>query len=246
MLCVLCIARRGGKSQGSCNASKLPAVHWLEDKPSESAMVRCVSIASDACDAVRSQVSLPMWANCLSVSIEVNDSDHRPDISLELTTTRASRRATLTQQSPTNSTEPHLNMTRAVHLQLLQSLRALCLAPGWPGSIWKYLEALVRSTGVSGRVACGFLTDIHFPDVSLQPCRIVQRLNSSNHFLIIRNNPTTTILLRARLDIGDNGNNHVIWGSGQDVPKIRIKRIEARQVSELGQSRAFFAIQGNK
>ena len=48
---------------------------------------------------------------------------------------------------------------------LLQSLRALCKAPGGPGSIWKYLEALVRATGVSGRFACCFRTDLHFADV---------------------------------------------------------------------------------
>ena len=45
---------------------------------------------------------------------------------------------------------------------LLQSLRALCLSPGWSGSVWKYLEALVRSPGVSGRIACGFRTELHF------------------------------------------------------------------------------------
>jgi hypothetical protein len=47
---------------------------------------------------------------------------------------------------------------------LLQSLRALCLAPGWSGSIWKYLKALVWSPGVSGRIACCFRTDLHFAD----------------------------------------------------------------------------------
>jgi hypothetical protein len=47
---------------------------------------------------------------------------------------------------------------------LLQSLRVLCEAPGGPGSIWKYLEALVRATGESGRFACGFRTDFHFAD----------------------------------------------------------------------------------
>jgi hypothetical protein len=50
---------------------------------------------------------------------------------------------------------------------LLESLRALYLAPGGPGSIWKYIEALVRSTGVSERYACGFQADLHFADVSL-------------------------------------------------------------------------------
>jgi hypothetical protein len=47
---------------------------------------------------------------------------------------------------------------------LLQSLRALCNAPGGAGSIWKYFEALVRAAGVSGRFAYGFQTDLHFAD----------------------------------------------------------------------------------
>jgi hypothetical protein len=48
---------------------------------------------------------------------------------------------------------------------LLQSLRALCFAPGGPGSIWNSVGAPVRTTGVSGRFACGFRTDLHFADV---------------------------------------------------------------------------------
>jgi len=48
---------------------------------------------------------------------------------------------------------------------LLQSLRALCKAPGGPGSIWKYLQALVKATGVSGRCVCGFRTNLRFADV---------------------------------------------------------------------------------
>jgi hypothetical protein len=47
---------------------------------------------------------------------------------------------------------------------LLKSLRALCLAPGGPGTIWNYLGAPVRPTAVSGRFACGFPTDLHFAD----------------------------------------------------------------------------------
>jgi hypothetical protein len=47
---------------------------------------------------------------------------------------------------------------------LLQSLKAHCLAPGGPGSIWNYLGAPVRSAGVSRRFACGFRTDLHFAD----------------------------------------------------------------------------------
>jgi len=47
---------------------------------------------------------------------------------------------------------------------LWQSLRTICLAPGGPGSIWNYLGAPVRTTGVSRRVVCGFRTDLHFAD----------------------------------------------------------------------------------
>ena len=58
---------------------------------------------------------------------------------------------------------------------LLQSLKALCKAPGGAGSIWEYLEAVVRDTRVSGRVAYGFRTELHFPDVRLS------RFNTKNH-----------------------------------------------------------------
>jgi len=51
------------------------------------------------------------------------------------------------------------------HLRLLlESLRALCSAPGESGSIYKYLEVLVKLPRVSGRIACGFWTDLHFAD----------------------------------------------------------------------------------
>jgi len=49
---------------------------------------------------------------------------------------------------------------------LWQSLRELSLAPGGLGSIWNYLEAPVKSTGVSRRFACGFRTDLHFADMA--------------------------------------------------------------------------------
>jgi len=49
---------------------------------------------------------------------------------------------------------------------LLQSLKALCLAPGGPRSIWKYSGVLVRTTAESGRFACNFRTDLHFANVS--------------------------------------------------------------------------------
>jgi len=59
---------------------------------------------------------------------------------------------------------------------LLNSLRALFLASGWPGSNWKYLAALVRATGVSGRFACGFQTDLHCADVHSEEYDILQSL----------------------------------------------------------------------
>jgi len=52
---------------------------------------------------------------------------------------------------------------------LLQSLKALCKAPGGAGSIWEYLEPVVRATRVSGRVAYGFRTELHFAD-AVQSC----------------------------------------------------------------------------
>jgi len=51
---------------------------------------------------------------------------------------------------------------------LLQSLRVLCKAPGGAGSIWKYIEALVRAIGVSGRFTFGFRTNLHFADANGQ------------------------------------------------------------------------------
>ena len=68
----------------------------------------------------------------------------------------------------------HLHNCRCfqTHLRmLLQTLRALYLAPGGPGSIWNYLEVPVRSTGMSGRFASGFQTNLHFADVSVTSSR---------------------------------------------------------------------------
>jgi len=63
-----------------------------------------------------------------------------------------------------------LGNTRCIqeHVRMLwQSLTALCKASGGAGSIWKYLEAVVRGTGVSVRFAYGFRTEFHFADVTL-------------------------------------------------------------------------------
>jgi len=68
------------------------------------------------------------------------------------------------------------------HLKvLLQSLRALCLASGGRGSIWKYLETVVRLSGVSGRIACGFRTDCHFADADGRQPILNTLLHLSQH-----------------------------------------------------------------
>jgi hypothetical protein len=48
---------------------------------------------------------------------------------------------------------------------LLQSLRTLCNAQEGAGSIWKYLEALGRTSRVAGRFSYIFRTKFHFADV---------------------------------------------------------------------------------
>jgi hypothetical protein len=73
---------------------------------------------------------------------------------------------------------------------LLQSLRALCKVPGRARSIWKYLEALVRATGVTGRFAYGFRTDLHFADVGTRTCHI-----GDGKFSRTRNAVTSQLLM---------------------------------------------------
>jgi len=66
----------------------------------------------------------------------------------------------------------HLHNPRCLqeHLRmLLHSLRALCLAPGGSGSIWKYLEALVKSPGVSGSSGPIYILLMQILQNSLQP-----------------------------------------------------------------------------
>jgi hypothetical protein len=46
----------------------------------------------------------------------------------------------------------------------LHILNAHCKAPGVVRRIWKYLEALTRATGVSGRFAYSIRTESHFAD----------------------------------------------------------------------------------
>jgi hypothetical protein len=56
---------------------------------------------------------------------------------------------------------------------LWQSLRALCLAQRGPGSIWNYLGAPVRLTGVSTRFAW-LPSDLHFVDVKVKIYKVVE------------------------------------------------------------------------
>jgi len=69
---------------------------------------------------------------------------------------------------------------------LLQSPRAHCKAPGGPGSIWKYLEALVRATGVSGRFACGFRTELHSADAYVILFMILLNVSTTPGIVITR------------------------------------------------------------
>jgi hypothetical protein len=50
---------------------------------------------------------------------------------------------------------------------LLHCLRAHSKAPGGVVSIWRYLETLTRATGVSGRFAYSFRTELHFADLEM-------------------------------------------------------------------------------
>ena len=90
--CASCVAGRGAKSEDACDVSELAALHWFEGKPSESAIVLCFSIASDAYEAIRSRVLLPKWANRAFVHIEVTVIGVPAEVSLELIT-RHPRRA---------------------------------------------------------------------------------------------------------------------------------------------------------
>jgi hypothetical protein len=59
----------------------------------------------------------------------------------------------------------HRSRCFLVHVRMLfQSLRARSKAPGGAGSIWKYLDLLLRATGVSGRFVYGFQTELHIAD----------------------------------------------------------------------------------
>jgi len=119
VLWVLYIAGWTAKSEDSCDVSEPLTVTWFNDYPSQSEIVHCTLIVSDAWDAASDRVLLQMCANILSVHIEVNVNDNEPAIFIELTTTWASHRAALIYQSCTNATELHFNIPRAIHLQLL-------------------------------------------------------------------------------------------------------------------------------
>jgi len=65
---------------------------------------------------------------------------------------------------------------------LLQHLEALYLASEGHGSIWNYLGVLVRQTGVSGRIVCGFWIVLHFDDAGYCYLPSQQTLPSASKF----------------------------------------------------------------
>jgi hypothetical protein len=125
---------------------------------------------------IRHQVSHRPYAK-VSAALEVS---HRPCTEVSVAPEVSHRPAQRSQQLQ-NLTILIVNLVPSwMHLHhsrrfqkhvrmLLQSFRALCKAPGGGGSIWKYLEAVVSATGVSGRFAYGFRTKLHFADVAYGP-----------------------------------------------------------------------------
>jgi len=60
---------------------------------------------------------------------------------------------------------PYLQVPSGAPENALAESESTFLSSRGPGSIWQYLKALVRSTGVSWRFACSFRTNLHFVDV---------------------------------------------------------------------------------
>jgi hypothetical protein len=96
--CLSCMAERATKSDDTCDVSEPQAVHCFKDEPSGSAILQGASIASDACEAIKRQVLLPIWAMSHSVHVGVNVTDDRSDITLELSNMQVTRRARLMPQ----------------------------------------------------------------------------------------------------------------------------------------------------
>jgi hypothetical protein len=78
--------------------------------------------------------------------------------------------------------------------KLLRSPRALCKALGGRRSIWKYLEARVRTTEVSGKFHCGFGTDINYAHVVVAHALSVVVITSAKNLVSVRN---TVVFLTA-------------------------------------------------
>jgi len=73
---------------------------------------------------------------------------------------------------------------------LLHSLRELCKAPGGAGSIWKYLEALARATGLSGRFAYGFRIELRFADAFEHILKVLKLIMTFQRELAVVNMQT--------------------------------------------------------
>jgi len=64
---------------------------------------------------------------------------------------------------------------------LMKYPRTLCLAAVWPGSIWKYFEATVSLTALSGRLKYSLETIVHFADKEAMESVINSLLHLSRH-----------------------------------------------------------------
>ena len=95
------IVRRAVKFEDCCDDSVPPPVLWFKDEPNEAAIVHCILIASDVCKAFRCWVSQQMWANSISVHMEMNVIKDWAYLLFQLTAMQASRRATLIDLSCT-------------------------------------------------------------------------------------------------------------------------------------------------
>jgi len=132
------------------NASWLCRNHWRNNKAP--CLLQCyaaVSLAHEVCCGA-GQRSQSLWKS---------PSDQRRCLK--------DSKIGLSYKSIVLASSMHLHNGRRFHehlRMLLQSLIPHYLAPLGSGSIWKYLEALVRLPGVTGRIGCCFWTNQHFAD----------------------------------------------------------------------------------
>ena len=97
---------------------------------------------------------------------------------------------------------PSLQVLSGARDNALAESESTCKAPGGAGSIWKYLEALVRATGVSGRFAYDFQTKLHFADVWVW-------LSQSTSIMDNRSSPTIWMIFNCNYINNKGGNRQI-------------------------------------